>query len=203
MSLVSKANGHYKGRVAFILGSITHQLLHNTVLDEPYFITYLEPLQEISLVIMRISEESVLRERSARPGSALRHEKRRNFLREIQFLMPRCVTRLNFDDDVRLMNDDENDVFDDVASDMEESTSDYEVNVSRRFQETILDAISSAASRFAVSPRGNLLNNSRSTKKRSRRLAILCCHEETEDEHSARITDWVLSSSSYEKQTSL
>ena len=152
---------------------------------------------------MRISEESLLSARSDRASSVLRHGKRRNFLQEIQFLMPRCITRLNFDEDIRLMDDDESDVLDDVASDLEEVTSDCELNVSRCFQQTILSAISSAAWRFAVSPRGNLLNNSRSTNDRSRRLPILCCRQETEDEHSARITDCVLSSTAYERQTTL
>ena len=148
---------------------------------------------------MRISEEAtVLSARSARTGSVLLHEKRRNFFQEIQFLMPRCMKRLNFDDDIRLLDDDENDDLDDVAFDVEELTSDYELNASHCFERQLLNAISSAVWRFVESPRGNLLNSSTSTNNRSRRLAILCCHEETEDEHSARISDWVLSSTVYE-----
>ena len=155
---------------------------------------------------MRISEELVLGARSCRTGSSFHHQRRRNFFQEIQFLMPRCMRKLNFDDDVSLLSGEENDIGDDTTYDLDEITSDYEENVSDCFQPKILNAISSAAWRFVISPTGSPVNKSRSTSKRLRQSVIhytLCCHSAIEDEHYARINDWVLSSTICEKQTPL
>ena len=159
------------------------------------------------------SEE--LSARSARAASLFVGEKRRNFFQELQFLIPRCMRKLNFDGDVSLLSDggddydddDVNENWEDSTSDVEEPTADYyPVLVSRRFEPNIVNAISRAVFQFAISPRASTINKSRSTSEHRSRSIIprtsLCCLHVTEDEQSARINDWVLSTTMHEKQTS-
>ena len=162
---------------------------------------------------MRIREELLVSARSARAASPFVGQKRRNFFQELQLLMPRCMRKLNFDDGVSLISDggdddddddgDVNENWEDWTSDVEDPTPDcYQVVVSRRFEPNIVNAISRAVLQFAISPRASTLNNSRSTSKHRSRSIFPCCHRVPEDEHSARINDWVLSTTTHEKQTS-
>ena len=154
---------------------------------------------------MYISEELVLSAISTSLGTKVVRHKRRNFFQEIQLLMPKCMRKLDFDDDISLLNSDEDELSDESICDVDETTSSLEDVTSECFQPMILKAISSAVSRFAFSPSGNNTKDKRSQTKHRRTSVVpnLCCYQVTEDEHSARINAWVLSTSIYEKQTVL